>query len=51
MTSAQPGDRVAVTGATGFVGQVVVQHLASAGYRVIGIAEQPASNKRRKPLR
>lgn len=42
MTFAQPGDCVAVTGATGFVGQTLVRHLATAGYRVIGISERTA---------
>lgn len=39
MTFVQSGARVAVTGATGFVGRVLVQHLNRAGYRVVGISE------------
>ena len=39
MTPIRSGDRIAVTGATGFVGQVLVEHLATAGYRVIGISD------------
>jgi GDP-4-dehydro-6-deoxy-D-mannose reductase len=38
MTHVWPGDRVGVTGATGFVGQVLVEHLASCGYEVVGIS-------------
>jgi GDP-4-dehydro-6-deoxy-D-mannose reductase len=40
MSSLQPGDRIAVTGATGFVGQALVEHLAFSGYEVVGISER-----------
>jgi GDP-4-dehydro-6-deoxy-D-mannose reductase len=39
MTFVQPGDRIAVTGASGFVGQTLVEHLAISGYEVVGISE------------
>lgn len=39
MTHVRPGDRIAVTGATGFVGQTLVEHLAAHGYQVVGISE------------
>lgn len=41
MTFVQPGDRIAVTGATGFVGKAMVQHLAESGYQIVGISERP----------
>ena len=40
MTFVDPGSRIAVTGATGFVGKALVEHLADSGYRVIGISER-----------
>jgi len=40
MKHIQPGDRIVVTGATGFVGKILAEDLASAGYRVIGISER-----------
>ena len=40
MTYVERGDRIAVTGATGFVGQTLVRHLADSGFRVIGISER-----------
>lgn len=42
MTYVQPGDRIAVTGATGFVGQTLVRHLTASEYQVVGISEHPA---------
>lgn len=46
MTFVDPGSRIAVTGATGFVGKALVEHLADSGYRVIGVSErqEPPSN-------
>jgi GDP-4-dehydro-6-deoxy-D-mannose reductase len=41
MSPVQPGDRIAVTGATGFVGQVLADRLAKSGYQVVGISERP----------
>ena len=41
MTPVSPGDRIAVTGATGFVGQALAEELAAVGYEVIGISERP----------
>lgn len=41
MTCVEPGDRIAVTGASGFVGQTLVEHLSSCGYEVVGISERP----------
>jgi len=41
MTHVQQGDRIAVTGATGFVGQALVEQLTAAGYHVVGISERP----------
>jgi len=47
MTFADPGSRIVVTGATGFVGQALVAQLAASGYDVIGISDrqepQPAT--------
>ncbi|PQE00505.1 hypothetical protein CYL16_12945 [Mycobacterium sp. EPG1] len=40
MTAIGIGDRVVVTGATGFVGQAVVERLAISGYEVVGVAER-----------
>lgn len=39
MTHVRPGDRIAVTGATGFVGQILVEFLAGLGYEVVAIAK------------
>ncbi|WP_199253945.1 NAD-dependent epimerase/dehydratase family protein [Mycolicibacterium mengxianglii] len=39
MSQVQPGNRIAVTGATGFVGQILVKHLAVHGYEVVGVSE------------
>ncbi len=39
MTGVRPSARVVVTGATGFVGRVLVKQLCRSGYGVIGIAE------------
>lgn len=41
MTFARPGDRIAVSGATGFVGQTLVSRLSADGYQVVGISERP----------
>ena len=41
MPHTKPGDYVAVTGATGFVGRTLVEFLWSSGYKVIGISERP----------
>ena len=41
MTAVTPGACIAVTGATGFVGQALVENLNAAGYTVIGISERP----------
>lgn len=40
MTLLQSGDRIAITGAAGFVGQALVEHLAMCGYRIVGISER-----------
>lgn len=40
MNSGTSGRRIAVTGATGFVGQALVAHLAACGHRVVGISER-----------
>jgi len=40
MSAATSGGRIAVTGATGFVGQALVARLAARGYRVVGISER-----------
>ncbi|TPG34262.1 NAD-dependent epimerase/dehydratase family protein [Mycolicibacterium hodleri] len=39
MTDVHSGERIAVTGATGFVGQILVEQLATCGYQVVGISE------------
>lgn len=39
MTHVRPGDRIVVTGATGFVGQVLSEHLAGSGYEVVGLSK------------
>jgi GDP-4-dehydro-6-deoxy-D-mannose reductase len=41
MTFVEPGGCVAVTGATGFVGQTLVEHLVASGFEVIGISDHP----------
>ncbi|MFM8855792.1 MAG: NAD-dependent epimerase/dehydratase family protein [Actinomycetota bacterium] len=41
MTQVGYGNTIAVTGATGFVGQALVENLSAAGYGVIGISERP----------
>jgi len=46
MTFVEPGDCIAVTGATGFVGQALVEHLVASGYEVIGISEHPTPPQR-----
>ena len=38
MSGVSAGSRVAVTGVTGFVGQVLAQTLADRGYAVVGIS-------------
>lgn len=40
MTGIPPGARVVVTGATGFVGRVLVKQLRRSGYEVIGVSER-----------
>lgn len=39
MTPVVPGDRIAVTGATGFVGKTLVEHLVRFGYKVVAISQ------------
>jgi len=39
MTSVGPGARIVVTGASGFVGQALVEHLATSGYQVVGVSK------------
>ncbi|PRC41376.1 hypothetical protein C6A85_000000115930 [Mycobacterium sp. ITM-2017-0098] len=50
MVFARPGDRIAVTGATGFVGQTLVEHLVDSGYEVIGVSnhEHPPERIKRR---